>query len=304
MADRNALTPEHVQRSLVALSRAHELSVTDGHWGAAALAAYFLVEEVEPPSEVRAAIALQVEHLFEAFGELFRNNGSSPRVEDPARTIVDEIDQGDGGLHSLGHNVIFPTLAIQAMARFPDFATEEIVGGVVELVRQSNGSPAGGPFFGWEGAEVDQLDVESDRTFSSESDDRNLAIQALDLVTETPVYKGGHAGVVGHVLTHADALIELRNMGFGELAKRCTRGLRIHMKVVERRFDPGEHDLKPRTGSPDPPLSLRYWQSDLGSRSRWAYGHYFKYPLSFYRLARRAAVPELSDYEPRFRRLM
>lgn len=285
----------YLERGLTALSRASKTDANHGHWGAAVLAAYYFAEENELSVGAAAAHRAQVDKLIGRFETYFEPLPAARPEPDLRAEIGLALSGNIDGLRAIGHNVIFSTLALRALRDEPALCTPPIVEGILDLVRSYDPEGPGSVFPGFTQREIDDVVAEPPKVPLSWDDPSALARHAVQTLLDVEiVYGGAHAGIVGHVLTHADALVELSRLGEGALARRGQPAYLAHAALTAKTFDP-RPDKPPRSASNYSPLSETYWQQSLEGRSGWSYGHKFKYPYSFFRLARRirdAAVTE------------
>ena len=201
------LDDRYLASGLAALARVRRRHWNAGHYGAAVLAAYFFAEEQGLDAAAAAALAAQLDRLIARHPELFapppdRSGGGdvAPVAASLRRTI--------GGLHAIGHNVIFATLALKACARRPELATPDHVAGLVALLDQFDGCGPGRPFYGWDDPASVRLEAaDAIPRYDGEAAIARTALAAFARVEA--VHPFLHQGIVGHLLTHAHALIDL-----------------------------------------------------------------------------------------------
>jgi hypothetical protein len=94
-----------------------------------------------------------------------------------------------------------------------------------------------------------------------------------------------------HVVTAADALAELWDLGHESLAIRGSAALKNRINVDPT---PSGNDSPLPAPAPASPLTAAFWASPDVRKANWGFsGHHFKFPFSYYR--RRGALrdPEL-----------
>ena len=235
----------------------------------------------------------QVDRLIVAFDRYFEPFPEAPARPEWSEEIASALSNNIGQLRAIGHNVIFATLALKVLKDEPLLCTYPLVEAIVKLVSQFHGAGPGGPFPGWRPRELDQLLSAPPPAPREWAEPTELARYALKSLTDVEhVCAGAHAGVVGHVLTHADALVELSRLGYTALAHRGRSAYLTHATLVVRGFDPSWR-MSVRTPSKFAALTEDYWGQRLKGRSNWSFGHKFKYPYSFYRLCRLVEDAEL-----------
>ena len=148
---------ELIRRGVVAICRVPVERFNDKHWGAAAVAAGLLAGDRSLPAETRAAIVAQADRMVEQQSAWFPTadptddpslaTGSTPASVADA---VEALSTTAGRLHLLGHDVIFASLALRAMADHPELTSPSNVAGLVHSIRFAGGRGPGGPFPGWD----------------------------------------------------------------------------------------------------------------------------------------------------------
>ena len=272
----------YLEAGLIALSRVGESHWNEGHFGAAVIAAYYFAREQHLNDAAVAALARQINRLFEAHD---LHKGSRHGRDADVAPLVTALDHNIGDLRAIGHNVIFATLALKALQQLPWLATPATVAGLVSLLRQFDEYGPGRPFYGWD--EVTAVRVEPADNIPTYTDEPTIARAALHAFAAIEdVYPFLHQGIVGHLLTHAHALIELARLGYGEIAGKGHDAHRLYIKLS--RNPPDEGEPIPRIGDAQPlaPLSEAFWLADREGGREWLVGHVFKYPYSFYDLIR------------------
>ncbi len=284
----------YLEHGLTALSRASKTDPNHGHWGAAVLAAYYFSHENQLRGLVARAHRAQVDELIRTFAPYFEKLPKSSSDPALANELTTSLARNIGQLRAIGHNVIFATLALKALRDEPSLCTRPVVDGILALIHSYDEDGPGSNFPGWSDSEIEALMANPGEAPPEWSDPLCLAKHALSCLLEVEtIFRGAHAGVVGHVLTHADALTELSRLGEHELARRGHTAYLVHATIATRIILPGSGS-SPRSPARHGVLTDDYWRQSLKGRSNWSYGHKFKYPYSFFRLARRVDDPEIS----------
>lgn len=263
---------------LNALARAHEFNYfTDGHRGAALVAAHLLCVDNRLDEQARSRIVelLDLNWAKSALCKPF------PDAEpEPARIGEIGVALAEGGevLRQVGHNAIFAMLAIKAFRMVPSAATPERIDGVCALVRS---------FTPWR--DVQPAPDVKPPPFA----DAAAASQFILRETSAAIdrFVGFGQGVAGHMLTFGQALVELAAMGDVLWAESCRTAFRKYVTVTRRGPEPDAKRYPDRKPSDLRPTDAAYWRS-RGDRAV-DIGHAFKYPYSYYALLRRAEDPEL-----------
>ena len=99
---------------------------------------------------------------------------------------------------------------------------------------------------------------------------------------------------MGHLLTSAEALIQLARLGYVELAGKGHRAHQVYIKLARKShdYDFPERDFVLATPTKYHPLAHEYWGSDLERDDNWLYGHRLKFVYSFYELMRTLDFPD------------
>jgi len=273
MLDRRYLT-----HGLDALSRAHAMNYfADGHRGAAIVAAYYLCREEDVEDGAAETIAGMVDENWTNTDLCAPFPDEEP---EPAllRRIVEALDANIGLFRQVGHNVIFPSLALKAFRDAPEAITPSRVEGICKLIES---------FDTFEDITLDEKDDIPD--FDGPESMAGFILAELLRTMEAFLDRG--QGWSGHMLTYGRALIDLDLLGYTELAAHGHHAYKLYVKRT--RMGPLDTD-KPRpehAPSDLRPLEAAYWerrrQHDV------AIGHCFKYPYGFYGLMGLAGDPDL-----------
>jgi len=270
------LDREYLLYGLNALSRAHETDYfLDGHRGAAIVAAGYLCRENAVEPGVAGIIARLIDEQW-AHTELcapFAHESSDPRL---AHRIVECMTDNMAGLRQAGHNIIFPSLALKAFRDVPEAITPSRVTGICRLI---------------ESFTVTDVPMDEDVELP-DMDDQVIAAEFIlgEFVTCTERFVGRGQGWSGHLLTYGKALMDLRELGYVDLAKQAEDGFRIYIRRI--RMGPQESDGQYQEHSPTDlsPLQKRYWHEREGDLR---FGHKLKYPYGFYGLMKFAEGAEI-----------
>ncbi|MBI1310499.1 hypothetical protein GC176_04260 [bacterium] len=258
---------------LNALARAHELDYfTDGHRGAALIAAHLMIDGNEMDERARSRIV-----------ELFDLNWATKPLCKP---FPDEKPDPDGiarigaalaangeTLLQVGHNAIFAMLAIKGFRLLPEAATPKRIDGICEMIRS---------FTPWHDIMPDK-DVDPPPFTDAKAASQFILREARDAVDR---FVGYGQGFAGHMLTFGQSLVELAAMGDVDWAESCRTAFRKYVTVT--RQGPAADDKRYTDHRPSKlrPNQAEYW-AKRGDHSV-GIGHVFKYPYSYYELLRRA----------------
>jgi hypothetical protein len=262
------------------------------HFGAALLAGWWFERDHGLGDDVAEAMARQADLLVErnqALFQLERSPAPQRSVPDPERTWSDLVSELGGQMHqvwAIGHDAIFVTLALRTLKERPELTTADLVDGLRKVLAWCRARPIEQTMATLYG--IDVSDVRADQVDLDASVDMpaQLARLALEtLIGFERVHWGVHQGNIGHIMDHAQALLELERLGFADVARTGWTAFRKHVAVLRRlqelTLDQPEVD---RVVLEDP-RGPSYWALDL-SWNNWAYGHAFKYPYHLHDLAR------------------
>ena len=254
---------------LDALSRAHAMDYfADGHRGAAIISAYYLCREHPVEDGVAESIAAMIDRHW-AGTELC--SPVPPEEPDTALVgrIVAALDGNIGRLRQVGHNVIFPSLALKAFRDVPEAITPSRVDGVCRLIEA------------FKTAEDIALDDGDEPVHLGTPETMAETVLAETLRTMA-AFDGRGQGWSGHMLTYGRALMDLAALGYGELAEKGKHAFRLYVKRT--RMGPLATDKPRPEHAPmnDCPMDRTYWERR--SRQQLGLGHCFKYPYGFYGL--------------------
>jgi len=263
------LGDDYAIRGLDALSRAHETNYfTDGHRGAAILAAYYLCREAAVEDGVSDIVRVMLDEHWANTPLCAPFPQESPRPELMCE-ITRALESMISGLRQAGHNVILPTMALKAFRQFPALLTPSRAAGVCRLIEA---------FTNIDELHLHDHDVIPDVKGTPASAEFILS-EFLDAVDR---FDGRGQGWSGHLLTYGRAVFDLCQLGYDELADTAGREFRLYIKRI--RMGPLDTD-KPRAEHPVSellPHQREYW--DRRRSGSVGIGHVFKYPYGFYGL--------------------
>jgi hypothetical protein len=277
------LGPEYLKKGLAALSDAHKRGWLEGHNGAAVLATYYFCQENALAERTVHALGRQIDAFIAKSPEEFPTPDPGRGSAEPAR-IVEQLDGQIADLRAGGHDVIFASLALKALRDVPEYATPTIVDGICELLKLI----------------VARRRPEPDTPYNQEhplppyraaEDIAAITLQAT-LRPWGDVSRVGASGVI-HWITHADAVVTLEDLGYGDLARRGYAAQRLHINQAVT----GGEGREPERSAVDW-LGSEYWESDTPRKlfgDTWLAGHAFKLPYSLFRMLRRVDDRKLRD---------
>ncbi|MFQ6132031.1 MAG: hypothetical protein ACE5R4_08350 [Armatimonadota bacterium] len=263
-----------------ALSRAHATDYfADGHRGAAIVSACYLCRENDVEDGVPETIAAMIDANWAETGLCAPFPDEEPDASLVGR-IGAALERNIGRLRQAGHNVIFPAVALKALADLPEAVTPSRVEGVCRLIEA------------FQTAEDITLD-EEDETPDFGTDESMSEFILAEMLRTMQAFDGRGQGWSGHMLTYGRALVDLRQLGWAELAGKGHHAFRLYVKRT--RMGPLETDIpRPEHRQSElRPLELEYWRRREGQDV--GIGHCFKYPYGFYGLMELARDGELKQ---------
>ena len=250
------------------------------HFGAAILAAQFFITDAHLDDIAARSVRQQA---IELAGRQSRwlHAPIASRPADPA-SLAGTLAAGADRLTALGHDLIFPSIALRLMHERPELATEAHLDGLARLVEVINREPPGGPFPGW--ADLDEAAERPDPSLPSLDSAEELAATTLQrFIAAGPVHYGMDQGVVHHALTHALALIELDSLGYQAAAARGRLAQRTYLTLLTRR--PEMEGALPFVDERCTDVrEQEWWSTNRRGQLEWLFGHVFKVPWAFRRL--------------------
>ena len=225
----------YVSSGLTALGRNAQLKGDQwfmGHIGAATMAGGFMLESQRLTERAKAQLAARLDRVIEENSSFFTPFEAKSVVSiDP---LVEAIAENCKTLSNSGHGVIYGTLALRALESFLDMAVAELIDGVVAtLVAATKDNPA--RYYGIaDHAVFNAAPAESDLATAIErayrlSCEVTLRDQSVD---------GQHyffAGEKIHGITHAQALLNLTQLDYADLARQGLVNLCKQLELNEQR---------------------------------------------------------------------
>ncbi len=234
-----------------------------GHRGAAILACAFLLIDELIDSEATEAVAGEIDRLAHLDRCLIAEQTIFAESSPPA-TLEPLITQLSRCLQSLsadGHGVIYGALALRAFSLYPELATEAAVNGIATLLENSQ-TDNPGRYYGIDDYQTIPLGEIHYRHFNNAEEAAIYSLYQHQVVIPDERIDGKlyfFAGDQLHLITHAQALLELDKLGYSELATRGLDSLRKHFYLLEKRMPPT--DAKPYQAQTScNPRKLEFWQ--------------------------------------------
>ncbi len=210
-------------------------------------------------------------HLAPSFAFEAPAEAADPEL---ARRIVAVLATRIDEFRSGGHNVIWAAIPLKVLQHAPDLATPSTVDGIVKLIELLHEKlPARG--------DTDWNPAHPIPQFATPDE---LIAAAFSSIA---VPKSHSASERVHLVTHADALAQLWELGHEELAIRGSEAMKFN---CNRDRPDGEVGQTPQERLPATPLTAGYWSDARLHRGALGAGHCLKFPFSCYR--RRGALKD------------
>lgn len=206
------------------------------HIGASLVAAYFMLEEKLVPSEIEECVLERAELMKGFFPELSQPvEFEGPHNPDALKRIVEDLEKSVDDLCYSGHRTIFLALFLRAVKEMPELINDALVDGMlnaVAFITPERDKPGryGDNQQDWKERIQDISEKES---YSSESDMVEACYKALETVW--PNHENSFLmGEILHSLTFAQAVLDLKKLGYSELAERAMRTHKIHLTFATK----------------------------------------------------------------------
>ena len=283
-----ALDDAYLAKGLTAMARAD--GWFDAHWGAGVLAGYYLCTENDLSGQTVAGIKKQLDAVIRLRAAQF-----APLPQEPAdETAIAEVPGAlmpaiQGGLRAHGHAVIFASLSTKALRDAPHMAQPALIDALCGLSRQiARKKPERLERPGGKTAAAPYADTQAmiEATFDS-------MVRFQGLLGRPSIRRPNFT----HMTTHTEALMNLEQMGYPDLAKAGHAGHRVHIDVPVPEIA-ATTDVSGRRATLEAVMSTSYWR-DKQNQDRWnrkwnmtdnrngdwiAAGHLFKVLYSYHRL--------------------
>ena len=279
------LSKDYLERGLVGMARASDAHWVEGHHGGALIAAYYFCKENDLPDATVNVIREETDTLVEHHRELFRPlPASEPSSLQP---IIAGIDTNIAYSCSIGHNVIFAALALKALGDLPGLATAEVTQRIRTVVESFTVGPRDDNAKKILGVDFSEIHLEPNDDIPTYTDPEQMADFVFrEFIRFQRIYRKSSLTYAGHLLTHAQSLVSLLDLGYTDLARKGFDTHRLQVKFTRHFYDLDAPDLTRLAREERDWTKPEYWKQDLASND-WATGHYFKYAYHFSDLLKR-----------------
>ena len=264
------LEDAYLVQGLDVLCAAHEnSSFRDGHRGAAILAAWFLCRTNLVDS---AAVQVVRRILDESYPRADDSGFPAEEAEqDGVRSLLAALEPDIAQLVRDGHNVIFLSLALRALAEVPHLATPARLQGLRKTITALAPRTRG----------TGSIEIPAVGT--------PLAAFTLEeFLAHTHVHAHARIGAagtgyVGHVLTYGCAILDLHALGHRAFADKCRNGFSLQLERVRGLTAEVTEPVQPTPREFPKADTKEYWVRRREG-GELQLGHLFKYPYAFLRL--------------------
>jgi hypothetical protein len=287
----------YLKQGLAALARAHRINAMAGHLGAALLAGHLLKQEgpeLTPPVcagiDRELARVVAGESVFGPKAAAPIDNAALfapypdhvPAPPDAAGGIAKALASNIDGLRASGHNVIFAALGLRALAHDPDEGSPDVVAGIIALMETFDTTGAGYARLGTdqELVRAETVNLDEDDGIPPYGTLAGMVDAVLDQLIATAHRRKQGVGGLWHVINHAAALVDLDDLGYGDLARRGLRAHRRHLRIWAALPVLGEE-----TPVVHNPYTAAYWANPDLERGRAKLTHRVKTLYGFRRLS-------------------
>lgn len=266
----------YLKLGLTALSVAGSRNWVVGHYGAGVLAAKFLLDQFPQKENISSMIHQRVNEYVEKHPALFGELEDSPIDPDWKAKILEGISLNLKHFRTVGHGIIYGTLALKALLEDESLAQKNIIQGITDLLTLSSQERLN-RFYGIGNYDLVKVEA-SDKIIDYGNSTDMIKASFAELIESYPDQSIGEdfyffTGAKLHIVTHAHALIMLEEMGFKNLAEQGYQNHRLHIKLA-RQTPPNPNKLK---------LDTSYEESSYWSDSNKD-PHHIKLPYSTFAL--------------------
>ena len=262
--------PDLLRRGLDALAHAADFNYfLDGHRGGAVVSAWFFNEEGSTAADVDGIHEAMITREYLPMPQ-FEPFPGGPAVADAEQRILAAMTPGLSELRQAGHNIILPTLALKALRRLPEAATESRVAGICRLAEcftEHTDVPE---------SRLEPLPEPSDAPAFGE----RLLEEWLACMDR---FDGRGQGWSGHLLTTSRAVLDLEELGHHATARQALGGLAQYVRRVRQGPLDSDQQHQEHARHTNRPDELAYWQARQDRQL--GFGHLLKYPYGFAGLA-------------------
>lgn len=232
-----------------------------GHSGASVLAGYFLLRDNDLPDEVRNAIAKHLDQIVAGDDALFSPvSYDSPQADQ--KEFIQFLSECVRVHSTTGHGVIFGALVLKAVTIEPCLFTKEVSDGVVSLLRDCL-DDVPNRHYGIADYHSPDVDYSGIKILTSAKEAAGYSLSVHDVVYPDQTIGNTYyflAGDLLHSVTYAHALLELEELGYGEIVSEGLDAISRHIFLSSRTHQ----DLEPiQTVQLYDPRTISFWDRSL-----------------------------------------
>ncbi|MCR8645483.1 hypothetical protein NV379_22865 [Paenibacillus sp. N1-5-1-14] len=265
------------------------------HYGAAAIASWFIVREFDLPKDAADCIIHQSnkmtdKHSLSQVDHMTNGVEFNIAEKEIVRALEETIDE----LHWVGHNVIYSAYSLMALNKLCYWGDEGSMNNIALLIRSFKGTIPGRSWIGFSTKEVKSLMLTPDDNIPTIQTPKELSEFTLGELSafQTIYHAEAHHDLIGHMLTFSHALNMLYDLGHESLFNRGLLPLFKLVKVLRSSKELENNDsirlvspvdklpLVPKKRADHLPCKAAYWTKDY-SQMDWDYGHLFKFTYSY-----------------------
>jgi hypothetical protein len=229
-----------IEQGLVGLANAGVLNGGNwfvGHFGAEVLSLAFLLlkkrvhKNAEPLVLERIGVVINTHTQFFETPLPIRHSAKSLRLKD----FEAKVETSIANLYVDGHHTIYLALALRALCLYPELARPEIIHGLIVLLDACE-TAGFDRYYGLDDQSFSDKKLIEKFSFNSSLKAVEVALsQHSNVITDREV-DGVYYFLSGsrlHLVTHAQALLELEQLGYAGLVKLGLSGLTKHCICIE-----------------------------------------------------------------------
>lgn len=281
---------------IIANCKSQTGDIWGAHFGVAAIAAYFLIQENKVSPVLAETISMQAQAMLDHHVSIEPDTSTAEvDISEAEETLLHSLQLVIDDLHWVGHNVIYTALSLKAIHELGGWGTTSDITGIRTLIESFRKTIPGRSWLGYSVAEVKRLEITDDDNFPPIGNAKQLSAFIIhELSSFQTIYRAeAHHDLIGHMLTFSHGLNILFDLGHVEYFER---GLPAVLKLVKvlrasqhlrsetsiQLHSPVDHlPLIKAQRSEWLPLEEGYWATDFAEVD-WDFGHVFKFPFSFY----------------------
>lgn len=229
-----------IEQGLIGLSNAGTINGGNwfvGHFGAEILSLAFLLINKRIEISAEQLVYERIEEILQTHAIFFdkplsiESSIKSLSLEDFERAVENSVSN----FYVDGHHTIYSALALRSFSLCPELARPEIIQGLIALL---SACEAGGfdRYYQLDQASFKDIALREKFTFNSPLQAVEVALaQHREVITDRKVDEEFYffSGSRLHLVTHAQALLELHQLGYDNLVKAGLPGLTKHFICID-----------------------------------------------------------------------